>query len=107
LAAHFWGDFIFQSGADSSRKRRLRILLKHAIVIAASGYLLCGIWDLWQIPLILFLTHGLTDHIKAKLEKESAYTFILDQAVHLAVIFTIIIIIVGTKMIPVNQSSTF
>jgi hypothetical protein len=40
------------------------------------------------------------DYIKARLEKESAYPFILDQTVHLAVI------IVVTKIIPISKPST-
>ncbi len=107
LAAHFLGDFIFQSDADASRKRRARILLKHAFIVVASGYVLCGIWSLWQVPLVIFLTHGLTDYIKVTLKKESVYSFILDQAVHLAVISAITILIVNTKIIPLNSSSTF
>ncbi|MCX5909671.1 MAG: DUF3307 domain-containing protein [Deltaproteobacteria bacterium] len=106
-AAHFLGDFVFQSDADASRKRRPLILFKHAFIVSASAYLLCGIWDLWQIPLIIFLTHSLMDTIKVTSKKESTYLFILDQAGHLAVIIAIIILIVSTKILPINKPSTF
>jgi hypothetical protein len=102
--AHFLGDFFFQPDADASRKRRPLKLFKHTFIVAALGYLLCGIWDLWQIPLVIFLTHGLMDSIKTRLEKESAYSFILDQAVHLALIIAIIIVV--TKIIPISKPST-
>lgn len=105
-ATHFLGDFVFQSDADASGKRRLPILFKHAIIVAALGYLLCGIWVLWQIPLIIFLTHSLIDYIKVTSEKENPYSFIIDQAVHLAVIIAIIII-VSTGIIPISEPSTF
>jgi hypothetical protein len=107
LTAHFLGDFILQSDADASRKGRAIILFKHAFIVAATGYILCGIWGLWQIPLILFLTHSLTDYIKATLKKESAYSFVLDQAVHLAILIAIAILIARTKILSVNESSTF
>jgi hypothetical protein len=107
LAAHFLGDFVFQGDADAARKTRLLILFKHASIVAASGYLFCGIWDLWQIPLVIFITHSLMDCIKAKSKKETACAFILDQGVHLAVITAIIILIVTTKTIPINKPSTF
>jgi hypothetical protein len=107
LAAHFLGDFIFQSDADASRKERLSILIKHAFIVAASGYLFCGIWDLWPIPLIIFLTHGLIDYVKVTSRKETAYSFILDQAAHLAVITIIVIAIDHTKVIPISEPSIF
>ena len=107
LAAHFLADFLFQSDADAQRKRRPLILIKHAFIVATSSYLICGIWDLWQIPLVIFLTHSLMDYIKATVKEENACAFILDQAVHLAIITAIVILIVGTKIIPINKPSTF
>jgi hypothetical protein len=107
VTAHFLGDFIFQSDIYASLKRRPFILLKHAFVIAASSYILCGIWYLWQIPLFIFLTHGLTDYIKARLKKESAYSFVLDQALHLAIISVIAILVAKMKILSPNESSTF
>jgi len=106
LAAHFLADFVFKSDADAPRKRRPLILIKHAFIVAASSYVLCGIWDLWQIPLVIFLTHGLADYVKATVKNENASAFILDQAVHLAIIIALIII-VGTKIIPTNKQATF
>jgi hypothetical protein len=106
LAAHFLADFVFQSDADALRKRRPLILIKHAFIVAASSYVICGIWDLWQIPLVIFLTHGLVDYIKATVKNENASAFILDQVVHLAII-TALIIIVGTKIIQINKAATF
>ena len=106
-AAHFLGDFVFQHDADAARKRRPLTLLKHAFIVASSGYLLCGIWDLWQIPLVIFLTHSLMDYMKARSRKENARAFILDQGVHLAIITAIVILIVTTKIIPINKPSTF
>ena len=105
-AAHFLGDFVFQGDADAARKTRPLILFKHAFIVAASGYLLCGIWDLWQLPLIIFLTHSLMDYMKARSRKENARAFILDQGVHLAIITAIVILIVTTKIIPINKPST-
>jgi hypothetical protein len=106
LAAHFLGDFVFQADADAARKTRVLTLFKHALVVAAIGYLFCGIWDLWQVPPVIFVTHSLIDYIKAKSKKESAWAFILDQGVHLAIITAIAILTIPTKMILINKPST-
>jgi hypothetical protein len=105
-AAHFLGDFVFQGDADAARKTRPLILFKHAFIVAALGYLFCGIWDLWQIPLIIFLTHSVMDYAKATSRKENTCAFVLDQGVHLAIITAIAILIVTTKIIPINKPST-
>jgi len=107
LAAHFLGDFVFQGDSEAARKTKPSILLKHAFIVAALGYLFCGIWDLWQIPLVILLTHSLIDYLKAKSKKESTGAFILDQGVHLAIITAIVLLIATTKMIPINKASTF
>ena len=105
LASHFLGDFILQSDADAPRKRYPLILLKHAFIVSVLGYVLCGIWGLWQIPVIIFLTHGLADYIKAALKKESAWSFILDQVVHLVIISGIII--ATAHIVPLDGLVTF
>lgn len=107
VTAHFLGDFIFQSDTDASLKGRPFILLKHAFIVATLSYILCGVWCLWQIPLFIFLTHGLTDTLKARLKKESAYSFVLDQAVHLVIISTIAVLVTKIKILSPNESSTF
>jgi hypothetical protein len=44
--------------------------------------------------------------MKATSKKENACAFILDQGVHLAIIIAIVILIVTTKIIPINKPST-
>jgi hypothetical protein len=105
-AAHFLGDFLFQSDGDASGKASLPILLKHGTIVAALGYVLCGIWDLWSIPLAIFLTHSAVDYIRVTIKRENAYLFITDQAVHLAVIIAVIFI-VSKKTIPISNPSIF
>ena len=107
VTGHFLGDFIFQSNADASKKKNPLILLKHTCIIAASGYILCGIWNLWQVPIIILLTHGLTDYIKGSLKKESPYSFVLDQAVHLAIISVIAVLIANADIVLLNESSAY
>jgi hypothetical protein len=106
-AAHFLGDFVFQSDTDAARKKEPLILFKHAFIVAATGYLFCGIWDLWQIPMVILLSHSLMDYMKAKSGEESVCAFLLDQGIHLAVITAIVILIVTTEIIPLNKTSTF
>jgi hypothetical protein len=103
IAAHFVGDFLLQSDTDASEKKRIPVVLKHGIIVTALTYLFCGIWDLWQIPVIIFLTHNLLDYIKMRLGKRSATTFLMDQALHIVVIIAIIIAI-NLNAIPVKKS---
>ncbi|MBN2318804.1 MAG: DUF3307 domain-containing protein [Acidobacteria bacterium] len=104
-AAHFLGDFVFQTDAIASGKKRTAVLLKNAAIVAALGYLLCGIWSLWKIPLVIFLTHSLVDYIKVKTERETVCSFIIDQILHLAVILAVVFAL-DTNFIPVTASST-
>lgn len=100
VAAHFLSDFILQTDADAARKRNPIILLKHAVIVAATSYLLCGIWGLWQVPLAIFLIHGAADVIKTRLRSESAYAFLADQALHLGAIGAIVWVLSYSKMLP-------
>ncbi len=107
VAAHFLGDFVFQTNENASTKKKAPILLKHAFIVAGFSYLLCGIWDLWIIPVIIFLTHITIDYVKIRSKKENAPAFIFDQTVHLAVILVIIILIIKTNFISIGKPSTF
>jgi hypothetical protein len=99
-AAHFLSDFILQTDADAARKRNPLILIKHAAIVAATSYLLCGIWRLWQVPLAIFLIHGTADFIKIRLRSESAYAFLSDQALHLGAIGAIVWALSNSDMLP-------
>lgn len=88
LAAHFLGDFLFQSDTLSEAKRESKsYLLLHTSIVAGLSYALCGIWDLWPIFMVIFVTHILLDGLKGHSQKWQS--FLLDQAGHIAIIFAL------------------
>jgi hypothetical protein len=93
LAAHLIGDFLTQSAAMVKNKGRILVLAGHTALVAALSYLLCGLWAAWQIPVGIFLTHTLIDFVKTKSKRSGPYAFIVDQAVHVAVIVALAFIV--------------
>ncbi|QEC52981.1 uncharacterized protein DUF3307 [Anseongella ginsenosidimutans] len=90
LAAHLIADFLLQpSGWVKSKndlKWRSPHLYVHVLVHGAATYLFLGIWDNYQVPLIVMGSHLLIDLGKASLRWKNLYTFIADQVLHLAVL---------------------
>ena len=91
LAAHVIGDFFLQTdniceGKSAKGAKRLGYLAIHSGINALLAYLLVGLWDCWQIPVIVFFTHYLIDYIKSAIGSGSLWMFITDQLLHLAVI---------------------
>src|SRR3954463_9314528 len=85
LAAHFLGDFVFQTDRMVRNKRRTSVLLFHGFQLAALSYFLAGRWtDPW-IPSAIFVSHALIDYFKARQSQPSASLFVFDQAAHLLV----------------------
>jgi len=93
VAAHFIGDFILQGGKEAVSKTNIFVLLKHSFIVAALSYVICGSWTIWEIPIIIFVTHAALDFIKASIKKKTTYLFLVDQAAHLAVIVILVLII--------------
>lgn len=83
LAAHFLADFVFQSGKTAETKSRLPVLARHALIVSATTYLLCGAWTAWPIPLGVFLGHGILDFFKTRIRTRPVAVFLVDQAVHI------------------------
>ncbi len=89
FSAHIFGDFVFQTRKDVERKPDLSVLIKHSLVHAALAYVFSGMWSLWIIPVVIFISHGLIDWIKDSLQntiKKPLAVFLLDQAAHIVVI---------------------
>jgi len=85
LTAHLLGDFILQPSWMIERKRRISILLLHAVVITLASYLFLGTFYS-AILLIIFLTHLGIDAIKVYLCSNSLGPFLADQSLHIAVL---------------------
>lgn len=95
LTAHFIGDFILQPKTWIQEKevkkaaspRMYLHFLIHGLLTALF------LWEpaLWPVVLIILLTHALIDLLKVNLQQENNKVrwFLIDQGLHLAVIFTI------------------
>jgi uncharacterized protein DUF3307 len=90
VSAHLVGDFVLQSKDHAARKHQIEVLLGHAVLLAALSYAALGDWARWQIPVAVFVCHGLTDFFKVRFGKPgSVAAFTIDQAAHLATLVAI------------------
>ncbi len=92
IFVHFVVDFLAQTGRMVAHKRRLKarswILYVHCLLQGGLVYLLSPNWNLWQIPLIVVVTHFIIDLWKLY-QKDNIVFFIIDQALHLVVLFVV------------------
>lgn len=108
LTAHLLADFPLQSDAlNRSKQRSTLALIWHAALHAAAAYIIVGDWTCWLVPLVIFATHALIDHMRPRLhaaikwfsdplgkiqdknsrsEDHPLALFTLDQLLHLAVL---------------------
>lgn len=89
--AHILADFFFQTkwmvvGKCASGFRRWAILALHCLIHAVVAYLVVAQVELWQIPVVVFLTHFVIDAAKCSLPNDKPSVFLLDQVAHLVVI---------------------
>lgn len=85
FAAHLIGDFVLQTNRMASGKRRISVLILHALIHAGMAYLLVGRWGAWMVPLVTAVSHAGIDRIKAGMAKPGALALILDQVAHVLV----------------------
>ncbi len=85
LAAHMLGDYVLQTNRMALGKRRVSILMLHALTHGALVYLLAGRWGAWSVPLVVALTHAAIDRLKAGMARPGALALVLDQAAHVVV----------------------
>jgi hypothetical protein len=92
LFVHLFIDFVVQTKSMVAHKRKLKArswyLYIHCLLQGGLVYLLTPGWQLWQIPLIITVSHFLIDLWKIN-RKENALYFIIDQALHLIVLFAL------------------
>lgn len=108
LTAHLLADFPLQSDAlNRSKRESTSALAWHAAIHAAAAYLILGVWTCWLVPLVIFATHALIDHLRPRLHDGIKWfsvrltktqdklgrsgdhplgLFTLDQLLHLAVL---------------------
>lgn len=86
FAAHLIGDYVLQTNRMALGKRRVPILILHALIQAAVAYLLVGRWGAWMVPLVIAVSHAGIDRIKAGMVRPGALALVLDQLAHVLVI---------------------
>src|SRR5574337_288776 len=92
LFAHLLADFGLQTRKMIHHKKRLKekswILYAHALLHGALIYAFSPNKAIWLIPLTVAVTHFFIDLWKLN-RKDTALAFIIDQALHVAVIVTL------------------
>lgn len=106
LIFHFLGDYTFQSLSLSEKKKEsIRHVIIHSLIYTLLTFLaiiLYGeIFEIIIFSIIIFITHFLIDVIRINLDKKvnstkfSLYSFIVDQALHIIVLFIIGLVLVS------------
>lgn len=92
IFVHLLTDFVLQSSSMVRHKRRLKarswFLYLHCLLHGGLIYLVTANWNLWQIPLIVVVTHYFIDLWKLYRKDNFAY-FIADQLLHLVVLLAV------------------
>ncbi len=83
VCAHILGDFLFQTDWLARNKHRGGVLFLHVVIHGVLAYLAVAQWSLWCLPFIIITGHGLFDFVK-KFVPDTATTFVMDQALHIA-----------------------
>ena len=86
---------IFQSEKMAKNKSKCKYLCMHAFLHALLTYLFLGCWENFTIPMVIFITHAIIDFIKAKINKNTASFFLIDQLSHVLVILLLSIFFQG------------
>ena len=96
IIAHLLTDFILQPSVwireRQIKKWRSGNLYLHAALTAFVAYLLAGLWKLWWLPVIIFITHLFIDIWKSYRPARMIY-FLADQLMHLLVLLLLWIFI--------------
>jgi hypothetical protein len=92
IFVHLVVDFLAQSSGMVAQKRRLKarswFLYLHCLLQGALVYLLAPSWNLWQVGVLVMVTHFIIDLWKIY-QKNNIVYFVLDQFFHLLVLFVL------------------
>lgn len=86
FAAHFLGDYVFQSDRMAAEKGRGPVLAAHAAIHGGLAYLCAGQLSAWWLIPLIAGSHALIDAWKLRVRGARAGTLLLDQLAHGAVI---------------------
>ncbi len=98
VASYFIGDFMIQIKIGEGSKWQALIIPIHGALVAGWSYVLCGAWKLWEIPLLVLVTHIFIDYIERIFGRENVFEFFLFQAIRLAVSILIALFIVSLQI---------
>jgi len=101
LIAHILSDFVLQTNRINNGRKgygkdgeseistfaKYGFQVFHSVTHSVVSYLLVAQWDNWIIPLVILVSHFVMDYIKSGQMKENVSSFLIDQMVHLVVIF--------------------
>lgn len=90
LLAHVITDFVFQSKKwirqKRDRKGKSVFLYIHAALAGLLTYLIVQDWSLWEVPLIIAVTHFFIDLWKLHQKSDSLVYFLWDQLFHIIIL---------------------
>ena len=94
LLAHIIADFFLQTkwmveGKENGGKKSILMLTLHSVIHSLMAYLIVGEWSLWNIAIVIFVTHFIIDWCKIQFRGNSVSAFLIDQLSHVAVIFVL------------------
>ncbi len=96
IIAHLLTDFVLQPPAwiqdRQQKKYRSSKLYLHAFITAVVAYLLAGLWNIWWLPAIIFISHLGIDIWKSYQPLKLRY-FLIDQLLHFLFIALVWIIL--------------
>lgn len=99
LLAHVLADFVFQNSRQAAQKNALgfksTFLIWHVLLVFALSWVLSFQWDFIYGAVAIALTHYVIDGCKKYLNQHrqlGRYAFFIDQALHLIVIITVVLL---------------
>ena len=101
--SHLLVDFILQTDRIVKKKNEKKCIyhVMHSLIQALAAFIFVGCWDCWYILPIIFGTHLLIDYWKVY-RGTTLVAFIIDQMLHLLVIFLLWMIITKDSMHVMN-----
>lgn len=119
VTSHLFADFALQSDRLVKAKRTLSLsaFLLHAVIQAALAYTFAGMWQIWEIPLVIGVSHGAIDLIKELALRWLApktdsgkpippwkfWALIVDQAAHIGTITALVWYLTQTNQLPIES----
>lgn len=115
ILSHLITDFILQPTVWVEKKRefgfRTKYFWLHVFLSALVPYIIVHQWNLWLLPVVIFVTHTIIDYWKISREKRNAelndvaknlksttHLFIIDQVLHLLVLVGLFFFITDIKL---------